>query len=95
MANYLASIFGTEQDKVRWRRDQRVFEALLTFKPPGQLLVLLQDWRMQTRRSLLEKTCKALVLADDPAAEPISEPSVPGEQQDECLPDAESLRCLL
>ena len=55
------------------------------------MLFLLQDRRMQTRRPLLEKTCQALVLADDPSPEPLPESRLPTEQQDERLAAAESL----
>lgn len=48
MANYLASIFGTEQDKVC---DFLValYSIGLTDITTGQLLFLLQNWRVQTR----------------------------------------------
>ena len=45
MANYLASIFGTEQDKVRLTILVPIPQ--LTF--PGQLLFLLQNRRLPPR----------------------------------------------
>merc|ERR1712137_381308 len=57
----------------------------------GQLLLLLQDWRLPSRRPLLQKTRQAVVLADYPAAQPLPEPGVRPQEQDEPAADADAL----
>lgn len=89
MANYLASIFGTEQDKVSSRVPSTAV-LMLTLKP-GQLLVLLQDRRVPPRRPLFTQTCQALLLSNHPSPEPVSEPRVRPEEQDERFSATESL----
>ena len=61
----------------------------------GQLLLLLQDRRLPSRRPLLAKARQALVLADDPPAQPVPEPGVRPQEQDEPAADADALRRLL
>lgn len=75
MANYLASIFGTEQDKVR-DYPITIYSFQLTDMTPGELLLLLQNRRVQTRRSLLTKACQTLLQPDDSSPEPVSEPGI-------------------
>ena len=82
MANYLASIFGTEQDKVR-ETPIRCPQALKLTPSAGQLLLLLQNRRLPPWRSLFTKTCQALLLANHPSPEPIPEPRLRPKKQDE------------
>lgn len=68
MANYLASIFGTEQDKVSTPPINLPTELTPS---PGQLLLLLQNRRLPARRPLLTQTCQTVLLADDSPAQPL------------------------
>jgi hypothetical protein len=61
----------------------------------GQLLLLLQNRRLPSRRPLLAQTRQALVQPDHPAPEPVPEPGVRPEEQDEPAADADALRRLL
>ena len=44
---------------------------------------------------MLAQARQAVVLADDPPAQPLPEPSIRSEEQDEPEPDSESLRRFL
>lgn len=61
----------------------------------GQLLLLLQDRRMPTRRPLLAETRQAVLLADHPDAQHVPKPRLRPEEQDEPESAAEPLRRLL
>jgi hypothetical protein len=61
----------------------------------GQLLLLLQDWRLPSRRPLLAQTRQAVVQPDDPAPEPVPEPGLRPEEQDEPAANADAFRRLL
>lgn len=66
----------------------------LTFAP-GQLLLLLQDRRLSSRRSLFAKTCQAQLQSNHPPTQPLPEPCLRPQEQDESLTTPESFRCLL
>lgn len=101
MANYLASIFGTEQDKVRHistlSRSLHSLDSETTNQSihPGQLLLLLQDWRMPPRRPLFAQTRQAFLLPNHPPTKPLPEPGLRSEEQDEPVTITEPFRCFL
>jgi len=57
----------------------------------GQLLLLLQNWRMPSRRPLLAQTCQALILANHPPPQPLPEPRIRSQGQHEPPTTAEPL----
>ena len=61
----------------------------------GQLLILLQDRRLPSRRPLLAKTRQTFLLANHTPTKSIPEPSIRPEEQDESFAAAESFRRLL
>lgn len=94
MASYLASIFGTEQDKASYQLYptyllKKVY--LTNSSHTGQLLLLLQNRRLPPRRPLLTQTCQALLLANDPHAQPVPKPSLRPQESHERQPAAKSL----
>lgn len=96
MANYLASIFGTEQDKVRILHHLDTRARLFTDSSiTGQLLLLLQNRRMPSRRPLLAQTCQALILANHPPPQLVPEPGIRPQEQDEPATTPKPLRRLL
>lgn len=89
MANYLASIFGTEQDKVSPLLSlNRARKLTLS---AGQLLLLLQNRRLSTWRPLFAQTRETFLQPDRPPAEPVPKSSIRPEEQAERIADAESL----
>ncbi|KAL8786364.1 MAG: hypothetical protein Q9213_002861, partial [Squamulea squamosa] len=98
MANYLASIFGTEQDKVILHPPSPSKLAPTNKNSPpntGQLLLLLQNRRLPTRRPLFAQTRQTLLQPDDPPAQPVPKPGLRPQEQDEPEPAAEPFRCVL
>ena len=97
MANYLASIFGTEQDKVPTSPAPVLLlpHTSLTKNKTGQLLLLLQNRRLPPRRSLFTQARQTLLLANHPPTQPVPKPSLRPQEQDERQPAAEPLRRLL
>lgn len=95
MANYLASIFGTEQDKVCNSLPPTLSKNFSNNIFPGQLLLLLQNRCLPPRRPLFAQTRQTLLLANDPPPQPLPEPRLRPKEQDEPLAAAEPLRCLL
>lgn len=93
MANYLASIFGTEQDKVRKNALDFGDPKLTSFA--GQLFLLLQNWRLPPWRPLLSKTRQAVLFTNHPPPEPLPKPGLRSQKQDECLAASKPLRRLL
>lgn len=65
MASRLATIFGTEQDRVNCSFYYKVRDSLAAFLHPG-LTSLPPDWSMSTRRPLLTKAHTATLLSDYP-----------------------------
>ena len=57
----------------------------------GQLLFLLQNWRMPSRRSLLAQTCQALILANHSPTQPLPKPRIRPQGQHEPPTTAEPL----
>ena len=94
MANYLASIFGTEQD-VSPLSLPLVQIMILTVSAESQLFLLLQNWCLQARRSMLTKARQAIVLTNHSSTQPLPEPSLRPEKQDECFAAAKPLRRVL
>ncbi len=61
----------------------------------GQLLVLLQNRRLQTWRPLFAQTRKTILLSDHPPTKPLPKSRLRPEEQDECLSITEPFRCVL
>lgn len=96
MANYLASIFGTEQDKVNCSFvscSPQPHSHTLRRQLTGN--TVLQNRRLQTRRSLLAKTRQTLLLTNNPPPEPLPKSRLRPEDPDESQPAAEPFRCVL
>ena len=93
MASFLASIFGTELDKVNcsfyfvspkkpWRGPRMMLRLTLC---------MVENRRLSSRRPMLEETRQALVQPDHPHAQPLPEPCLRPQEPHEPVPAAESL----
>jgi hypothetical protein len=63
----------------------------LTSSLTGQLLLLLQNWRMPSRRPLLAQTCQTLILANHPPPQPLPKSRIRPQGQHEPSTTAEPL----
>lgn len=99
MANFLASIFGTELDKVNCSfyfvsTPLRAF-AQLDSQSDSQLTSRSENRRLPPWRPLLAQARQALVQPDRPHAQPVSESGVRPQEPHEPAAAAEPLRRLL
>lgn len=100
MANFLASIFGTELDKVNCSfyfvspTPKRVSVAT-PHQITDSMRAHLENWCLSSRRSLLAKACQAFLQSDHSYAQPLPEPCVRSQEPNEPISAPEPLRRLL
>lgn len=108
MANFLASIFGTELDKVNCSfyfvssshaKQKTADIQKRNDKEQNQKKKAntspLENRRLPPRRPLLPQTRQALLLPNDPHAKPLPEPSLRSQEPHEPLAAAEPFRRIL
>lgn len=99
MANFLASIFGTELDKVNcsfyFVGSLANASPVAIFQVTDSMRPHIENRRLPSRRSLLAKARQAFLQPDYPYAQPLPEPGLRPQEPNEPFSAPEPFRRLL